>query len=455
MPPMSPGTGQGRANTAVTSAAASAAPPAPSQRFFQEAIFEQVLPSLRPYLNWGDLARLARVNSDVGTVSVKALYRGTTLRVSSDPKDLQILSFVSTTTSRPGISKKEALTHLGAIHLVRPNLAMIQVLLDIRFLRLKQVSISNQYLIDILLQSHAMRAALGVPYTSFGNSATSFDFVEAQLIRYLLFYTSVVDISVHTSTIGYTDSERSPGYFDAVATRLGISHALITLPCSPYHEAIHWNNLLSSASFAGTNHTWWAVPDLGTRLSLDQVSPIDTLILRITSATTNFLGLSARNLVVILDIEALYDDEPDLMEPEEVNATTVSTLAFIHSILNTRLVETTSVSVCLPNPPDSAMALHIQALHPGMVTGTTDEHGQIVIERLVDKFLRLASSTEIDIMCDLTRASYLVTVTNILSNHHATTPLEVADFQRIKFGYHVEAFEDYPTKAPDGNGTAH
>jgi hypothetical protein len=174
---------------------------------------------------------------------------------------------------------------------------MIQVLLDIRFLRLKQLSISNQYLNDIILQSHAMRATTGVLYITFGNPATSFDFVEAQLIGYLMSYTSVLDVTVHTSTMGCTDSERSPGYFDDVAARLGISDAVGILDSeSSHNETINWNNLLASPPFAGVNQHWSVVPDLATRLSLHQSSPIDTLKVRITSSTTNFLGLSANNL---------------------------------------------------------------------------------------------------------------------------------------------------------------
>jgi hypothetical protein len=80
MPPLSYEGRRAQADLAIVSAADSSAAPTPSQRFFQEGIFEQLLPSLQLHLKQGDLARLARVNSEVGTVAVK-LYRRTTLRI--------------------------------------------------------------------------------------------------------------------------------------------------------------------------------------------------------------------------------------------------------------------------------------------------------------------------------------------------------------------------------------
>jgi len=64
--------------------------------------------------------------------------------------------------------------------------------------------------------------------------------------------------------------------------------------------------------------------------------------------------------------------------------------------------------------------------------------GSATTNSTVNRFLRIASKSQIEIVCDLTKASYLITVTSILLDQHASTPEEVADFQRITFGYQQE-----------------
>jgi hypothetical protein len=406
--------------------------PTDMQRFFQTAIFQKLWPLLRPTLDRADLFRLARVNSEVGTVATKALYKETTLRISSDPKDLDIFSFGFPNTSRPGLSRREAFSYLKAIHLERPNLAAARGLLKIRFSQLKELVIGNQYLLDIILQSHAMTVKPpDLVYMRYDNQSTPLNFAEAQLISHLVSFASLVDLSVHTSTVGGTDSERPLGYFEAIAKRLGIKQEHV-IAWSPGFEVIDWATILASPPFALVDCRWWISPDLGYKLSLDDVPPIDTLKLRIVSASTTFLGLSAKNLVIVLAIEALYQNEPYLWAPACLSSTTVVTLAIFRYILQSRLVNISSISVLLPNPPNSAMFGHIQALYPEMVEAMGGT------ESTVDRFLRIASASKIETICDLTKASYLITVSNILCDHHTNTSEEVADFSRITFGYQQE-----------------
>ena len=84
------------------------------------------------------------------------------------------------------------------------------------------------------------------------------------------------------------------------------------------------------------------------------------------------------------------------------------------------------------------MVTHIRALYPEMVVGSASTNSTVNTNWTVNRFLRIASKSQIEIVCDLTKASYLITVTNILLDQHASTPEEVADFQRITFGYQQE-----------------
>jgi len=430
--------------------------PTDTQRFFQAAIFQKLWPLLRPNLDRADLIRLARINSEVGTVATKALYRETTLRISSDPKDLDIFTSGFPNTSRPGLSKAEAFSYLKAVHLERPNLAAARGLLKIPFVQLKELVIDYRYLADIILQSHAMTVKPpDLIYMRYDNQSIPFNFAEAQLVHHLVSHAPLVDITVHTSTMGGTDSERPLGYFKNITKRLGIPNERV-IEWSRGHDTIDWTIYLASPPFVPredsdasgddsdggsqtdsesdppVDYSWWIVPDLGFRLSLDNIPPIDTLKLRFVSASTNFRGLSAKNLVIVLAIEALYMEEPDLPAPECLTSTTVATLAIFQHILQSRLVNSSSVSVLLPNPPDSAMFTHIRVLYPEMVVGAATTNST------VNRFLRIAFKSQIEIVCDLTKASYLITVTNILLDQHASTPEEVADFQRITFGYQQE-----------------
>lgn len=310
--------------------------PTDTQRFFQAAIFQKLWPLLRPSLDRADLFRLARVNSEVGTVATKALYRETTLCISSDPKDLDIFTSGFPNTTRPGLSRREAFSYLKAIHLERPNLAAARGLLKIPFVQLDKLVIGYQYLADIILQSHAMTVKPpDLIYMRYDNQTTPFNFAEAQLVHHLVSHASLVDIAVHTPTMGGTDSERPLGYFKNITKRLGIPNERV-VEWSRGHDTIDWTLHLASPPFVPredsnasgddsdegsetdsesepqVDYSWWNVPDLGFKLSLDNIPPIDTLKLRIVSASTNFLGLSAGNLVIVLAIEALYMEKPDL-----------------------------------------------------------------------------------------------------------------------------------------------
>jgi hypothetical protein len=419
------------------------------QRFFLSSVFDKLLPVLRPHLKRADLVSLTRVNSDVGSVATVALYREATLRVSSDTKDLRILASGFVDTSRPGISKKEAFTYLGAIHLELPNFEVIQVLSKIGFVKLKELVITSHYLNDIVLQSHAMRAVQDHLYRDYMDPSTQFDFAEAQVISHLVSCASIVDVSVPPATLEYADTERPLGYFKAIVERLGITHAVETLaPGFPNLERISWGETLYSPPFISAtrshfgsdspetdpwldeDHDWWIVPDLGTTLSLDDISPINVLKLRIVSASTTFTGLPAKQLVIILDRAAMYkDDGPLLQRFDDLTATTVSTLAVFQSILGNRTVLTSSIIVYLPNPPDWSMRHHIETVYPEMVEDMDDT------QMIVDKFLRLASTRKIDIICALTRTSYLESARKVLLDHHAKTEEEKADFGEIEFDF--------------------
>lgn len=121
------------------------------------------------------------------------------------------------------MSRREAFSYLKAIHLERPNLAAARGLLKIPFVQLDKLVIGYQYLADIILQSHAMTVKPpDLIYMRYDNQSTPFNFAEAQLVHHLVSHAPLVDITVHTSTMGGTDSERPLGYFKNITKRLGI-----------------------------------------------------------------------------------------------------------------------------------------------------------------------------------------------------------------------------------------
>lgn len=329
--------------------------PTALERFLEPSNFTELFPSIRPHLIKGDLKRLAQVPGVFNRVATITLYQESVVELASEsPSCLgQQFYFLIYGLNRPSpvgrISKKEALSFVKSMDLFVSSPAQALALLDIPFPRLQKVIIWARYLREILLQSHAETATITseTPYTDFHNPNKPFDFPEARLITHLASYATVVEIFVpgtshydegedewheHRSEVGYylDESKLEPKELES-----GIWSSYLAIV--PYQKRFPPGTVMDD---------WWNVPDLGDRLSLNRIKPIDTLVLWIHDASNTFHQLPSKNLIIALGPRVLRDEAGCLRCIDELPE-----LAVIRYLLDSRAVTSSKVIIQIHPPP--------------------------------------------------------------------------------------------------------
>lgn len=197
--------------------------------------------------------------------------------------------------------------------------------------------------------SHAETATITseTPYTDFHNPNKPFDFPEARLITHLASYATVVEIFVpgtshydegedewheHRSEVGYylDESKLEPKELES-----GIWSSYLAIV--PYQKRFPPGTVMDD---------WWNVPDLGDRLSLNRIKPIDTLVLWIHDASNTFHQLPSKNLIIALGPRVLRDEAGCLRCIDELPE-----LAVIRYLLDSRAVTSSKVIIQIHPPP--------------------------------------------------------------------------------------------------------
>jgi len=118
------------------------------------------MPALAPHLDEGGFDILLRYNVDTNREATKALYRRNVIHIDSEPgKAIPLLSGLKDTpdTNKKWISKMEAFLSTENIVLDTSNFTITNRLLDVKF-ALKEVVITDGFLLDLEKQAHAKRA---------------------------------------------------------------------------------------------------------------------------------------------------------------------------------------------------------------------------------------------------------------------------------------------------------
>lgn len=162
--------------------------------------------------------------------------------------------------------------------------------LDVRF-ALKEVVITDGFLVDLEIQAHSKRAkererarerrrekgedALEVEYPDFYDHAVDYDFADAQIVRHLVSQYQNVTIHAPLASIQYPVLTRPLGYYEAVARPLGLLR-YIKRDRRNNCEWVDWPKYLATEPYLSQfARAWWALPDmnLGALLSLDKLKP--------------------------------------------------------------------------------------------------------------------------------------------------------------------------------------
>jgi hypothetical protein len=101
--------------------------------------------------------------------------------------------------------------------------------------------------------------------------------------------------------------------------------------------------------------------------SLDQITSLGNLSLIIHDSRSTFQGIWAKSTSIYLTSEALYLDSAhdDLSLSRE--------MAIIKTLLDTRAVRRTKVTIMIPEAPDMAAVPIIRTLYPGFFDGNEME----------------------------------------------------------------------------------
>jgi hypothetical protein len=199
-----------------------------------------IMPAMAPHLGEEGFEILLRYNVDTNREATKALYRRNVIHIDSEPgKAVPLLLGLKDTpdTNKKWISKMEAFLSTEKIVLDTPNFTITNRLLDVRF-ALKEVVITERFLLDLEIQAHSKRAkererarerrrergedAPEVEYTDFYDHAVDYDFADAQIVRHLVSQSQNVTLHAPLASIQYPDLTRPLGYYEAVARPLGL-----------------------------------------------------------------------------------------------------------------------------------------------------------------------------------------------------------------------------------------
>lgn len=354
--------------------------PTALERFFVPSTFTELFPSIRPHLINGDLKRLAQVPGIINRVATITIYQESDLQVDHATPSTKTLMYGMNDQAPVGrISKMEALSFVKHIDLFKSTSKQATALLKLSFPRLQSVTIWVRYLHEILDQYQVETAFItsGLPDTDVPDPDLPFDFPEARLVTHLASYATRIEILV-------------------------------------------------------PHKVWWNVPDLGDRLLLNNIEPIDTLVLWIYSASSVFHRFPAKNLVVKLGTTVLRDRYGHLH-----SAAKVPGLAVIKHILDSRAVISSNVTIQVHRAPYMSVLNEIFALHPHMLANPSEippwfHSCEWMVEEQLFKHTTVAGLSK---MVEEVYMADLETVKNTLCERHAKTDVEKADFEQIKFSY--------------------
>jgi hypothetical protein len=336
------------------------------------------------------------------------------------------------------ISKKEALSFVKRIDLFTSSPEQVVALLEIPFPRLQRLVIWARYLREIHLQSHAETAIITseIPYTDFHNPNKPFNFPEARLVTHLASYASIVETFV-PGTEDYDEGEdnyhelRSEGDYpwnpSPEVLESGIWW-LRYLAIEPFQKCFPTDTVMDG----GCN-----VPDLGDRLSLNKIKPIETLVLWINDASTTFHQLPSKNLIVKLGETVLRDEAGRLYSIDKI-----SELAVIRYILDSRAVTSSRIFIQVHPAPYISIMRHIAALYPhllanpphlaGPVPNDLDMSRQYALRNRFRENTKYGELPELETDASMEQLEIIKTM---LLERHAKTDVEKADFEQIKFSY--------------------
>jgi hypothetical protein len=422
------------------------------ERFFSLSVFTELFPHIRYYLHKRDLGRLAQVPGVFNRVATIALYSKRRLRVHDrdehyNSKDSRLLFRLDQTPSGR-ISKKEALEYVTNIELLDINHAMATALLTIPFPRLETLTIEGEYVLDVHRRSYTRKPRCSNLYTNRHNPVESLAFAEAQLISHLSSYASKVELSIPAMTFGEINETRFSGLFHCrgrqVSEHVGPRH---WIPQGP--QSVDWVDLLATGPYrsespGGPNRQSCPLvlsPD--SQCSLDQLEPINTLVLGIESPVTPFHRLPAKKIEINLDMQVF---EKFNRNPVADN---IPKLSIIQAILDTRAVATSNIIIAIPPPPWAALAQHLLSLYPWMVSSLDRRvrrrypyYTRVEATKLEQEFLKHNNQDEWSDLNTHFIANHIKMVINALKDRHVKTDMERQDFDQIGFDYNLDRPRD-------------
>jgi hypothetical protein len=423
------------------------------ERFFSLSIFTELFPHIRYYLKKRDLGRLAQVPGVFNRVATIALYNKRRLRVHDrddhiNSRDSRLLFRLDQTPSGR-ISKKEALEYVTNIELLEINHAIATALLTIPFPRLETLTIEGEYVLDVHRRSYTRKPTCSNLFTNKHNPVKSLAFAEAQLISHLSSYASKVELSIPAMTFGEINDTR----FSGLSHRRGRQ---VSEHVGPWHwipqgpQMVDWVGILATGPYSskspdGPNRrSLPLLPSPDSQYTLDQLGPINTLVLGIESPVTPFHRLPpAKKIEIKLEMKVFekFNRNP---VPENIPK-----LSIIQAILDTRAVATSTVIISIPTPPWTALTQHLLSLYPWMVSSLNQRvrrrypysprDDAFAIE---EEFLKHNSRDELHDLNTQLIANHIPMVIDALIERHVKTDSERQDFNQIRFDYDVDGSRD-------------
>jgi hypothetical protein len=388
---------------------------------------EAIFPSILAFVSQRTRRALAVVNGAVGGMATKIIHQSNTLTVTLSPfvTNRFIASFRD--TREIGMSKRTAISYLKHIELQEPSYLMAHKLLELPLSGLRQITIQPGYLQDLVVQAHAMycrRSCQVVNYRGYYTNDIHFNFTEAKLLSHLFKSGTDLDVEINLPESSLQSQLVRPvGHYREVANRLRWQP--VTSEPGSNVEYMRWtwirnmDYLMPTDEFS-TQIGFWAIPDLGDRLNLNQCPPVRSLKVILNDARACFIGLPAFRLTYHLSQTAVFGPEgiyPRLLAGQS-RGKIVRGLTIIDAILHRDIPEGHTVTIVLPTPEERDVYPVIRAKFPTHAAGS---------------FFNTGTQEQIDFCCGIASDIYVENLRMELYERHATTDARKEIFGKIRF----------------------